>query len=288
MLKIGRRHRLKVIRAVDFGVYLDSEAGDILLPRKYVPQGTEVGDILEVFIYKDPENRLIATTLVPKASVGEFAYLKVKEITNVGAFLDWGLEKDLLVPYKEQQQKMAAGRRYIVRIFLDERTDRITGSTKIDRFIERNEIRLREGDAVDLLVYQFTDIGIKVIINDCYFGMLYKNEVFQELHIGDRVKGFVKRIREDKKIDVMLKKGGIEDIEEAKRVILEKLEAGKRFLPLTDNSPPEEIRAALQMSKKTFKKAIGGLYKEGFIDLREDGIKLKRPDKAKILHKFKF
>ncbi|MCL4490352.1 MAG: S1-like domain-containing RNA-binding protein [Nitrospirae bacterium] len=289
MPEIGKYNQLTVKKKTDFGVYLDSEAGDILLPEKHVPGGTEIGDRLKVFIYRDSEDRIIATTLAPAATVGEFAYLKVKEVTKVGAFLEWGIEKDLLVPYSEQFKRMEAGKRYIVRIFLDEGTKRITATTKIMRFIERENIRLREGENVDLLVCQFTDMGIKVIINNSYWGMLYENEVYQKLNIGDKVKGFVKKIREDRKIDVILTGGGFEDIEVSKKTIIKKLKDSKGgFLPLGDNSAPELIREVLHMSKKTFKKAIGSLYKEGIIEIKYDGIKLKRVDKAKIIHKFKF
>ncbi len=289
MLKIGTYNQLPVLKEVDFGVYLGSEEEQVLLPGKYVPAGTRIGDVLNVFIYKDSEDRTIATTLTPYAVVGEFAYLQVKEVTKIGAFLDWGLEKDLLVPYSEQFKRMEAGKKYIVRIFLEERTERPTATSKIMRFIEQDDVRLREGEDVDLLVYQFSDLGAKVIINNTYLGMLYKNEVYQELHIGEKLKGFVKKIREDKKIDVVLRKGGTEDIEEMKKVVLKRLKASKGgFLPLGDDSPPEVIRGEMHMSKKTFKKVIGMLYKEGFLDIKHDGIKLKRVDKAKILHKFKF
>lgn len=274
-MQLGKINRLIVKKSVEFGVYLDSDAGEILLPKKYVPDGASVGEPVDVFIYKDSEDRIIATTLVPRATVGEFAYLRVADVAKFGAFLEWGLEKDLLVPSSEQAKKMETGKSYVVRIFVDEKTGRITGSTKINRFLEYDEIPLAEGDTVDLMVYQFTDLGINVIVNSRYSGMLYRNEVFQQLNVGDRLKGFVKRIREDKKIDVKLAKGGYSDVEDAKKTLLKKLKDSKGVLPLGDNSPPELIRDTLQMSKKTFKKAVGGLYRDGVIELKENGIRLK-------------
>ncbi|MCC6346950.1 MAG: GntR family transcriptional regulator [Nitrospirales bacterium] len=289
MLEIGKYNELTVKKKTDFGFFLDSPEGDILLPRKYVPEGTKIGDPLKVFIYKDSEDRTIATTLTPRATVGEFASLRVKEVTRVGAFLEWGLEKDLLVPYREQAEKMRAGSRYIVYLFLEEQTKRITATSKIGRFIEKEDIRLHEGEEVDLLVYRPTDRGFKVIINNRYFGMLYKNEIFRELAVGDRARGFVKKIREDRRIDAVLTREGFEDIEEVKKQILKKLQESRGgFLPLTDESTPQSIREELDMSKKTFKKAVGSLYRDGVLEIKHDGIKLVRPDKRKILHKFRF
>ena len=287
-LEIGRFNQLKIKKDTTIGVYLDSEAGEILMPRKYVPLEAGAGDSIRVFVYRDSEDRLIATTLTPAAVVGEFACLKVVAISRAGAFLDWGIQKDLLVPYSEQSGKMEVGGKYIVRIFLDERTQRITATTKISRFIEKENVDLHEGENVAVLVYRVTDLGIKVIVNNRYFGMLYKNEVFEKLHIGDKAEGYVKRIRQDGKIDVMLGKAGPADIEEAKAVIITALKGHKGFLPLGDHSAPEHIREIVHMSKKTFKKAVGGLYKKELIEIKEDGIKLKRVDKAKMIHLFKF
>ncbi len=287
-LEIGRFNELKIIKETTIGVYLDSDAGEILMPRKYVPQEARPGDSIRVFVYRDSEDRLIATTLMPAAVVGEFACLKVVAISRAGAFLEWGVQKDLLVPYSEQAVKMEVGGKYIVRIFLDERTRRITATTRIGRFIEKENVDLREGENVAVLVYGIIDLGIKVIVNNRYFGMLYKNEVFEKLHIGDKAEGYVKRIRPDGKIDVMLGKAGPADIEEAKDVIIKALKEHKGFLPLGDHSAPEHIREIVHMSKKTFKKAVGGLYKKELIEIKDDGIKLKRLDKAKMVHLFKF
>jgi len=287
-LEIGRFNELKIIKETTIGVYLGSDAGDILMPRRYVPQEARAGDSIRVFVCRDSEDRLIATTLTPAAVVGEFACLKVVAISRAGAFLDWGVPKDLLVPYSEQSGKMEVGGKYIVRIFLDEGTQRITATSRISRFIEKENVDLREGENVALIVYRATDLGIKVIVNNRYFGMLYKNEVFQKLHIGDKAEGYVKRIRPDGKIDVLLGKAGPADIEEAKVAIIKTLKEHKGFLPLGDHSAPEHIREIVHMSKKTFKKAVGGLYKKELIEIKEDGIKLKRVDKARIVHLFKF
>jgi len=287
-LEIGRFNELKIIKETTIGVYLGSDAGDILMPRKYVPREARAGDSIRVFVCRDSEDRLIATTLTPAAVVGEFACLRVVAISRAGAFLDWGIPKDLLVPYSEQSGKMEVGGKYIVRIFLDERTQRITATSKISRFIEKENVDLQEGEKVALIVYRTTDLGIKVIVDNRYFGMLYKNEVFQRLNIGDKTEGYVKRVRPDGKIDVLLGKAGPADIEEAKVEIIKTLKEHKGFLPLGDHSAPEHIREIVHMSKKTFKKAVGGLYKKELIEIKEDGIKLKRVDKAKIIHLFKF
>ncbi len=287
-LEIGKFNELEIVRETAIGLYLNSDAGEILLPRKYVPQGACAGSSVRVFVYRDSEDRLIATTLMPAAVVGEVAYLKVVAITRAGAFLDWGIQKDLLVPYSEQSEKMEVGKKYIVRIFLDERTQRIAATAKIRKFIEEEGTGLRRGQTVSLLVYRFVETGIKVIIDNRCFGMLYKNEVFDKLHIGDKAEGFVSRIRPDRKIDVMLGKGGLAETDEAKAVILRALKEHSGFLPLGDNSDPGHIREMLHMSKRTFKKAAGGLYKDDMIEIKENGIKLKRMAKAKMVHLFKF
>ncbi|MBF0559290.1 MAG: GntR family transcriptional regulator [Nitrospirae bacterium] len=287
-LEIGKFNDLTVKKETAIGVYLDSDAGDILLPRKYVPGGAGVGDVVNVFVYCDSEDRLVATTLKPAALVGECAWLKVVALSRAGAFLDWGIQKDLLVPYSEQSVKMEVGNKYIVRIFLDERTQRIAATTKIGRFMEKENTGLREGESASLLIYRFTDYGIKVIINNRCFGLLYENEVFEKLHVGDKVEGHIRRIRPDGKIDVVLGKTGTEGIEDAKVAIMRALKEHRGFLPMGDFSAPEHIREMLHMSKKTFKKAVGGLYKNELIEIKEDGIKLKKVDKAKMVQNFKF
>jgi predicted RNA-binding protein (virulence factor B family) len=276
MLEIGKFNQLEVTRicAPSPGAYLSSEVGEILLPQKYVPAGLQPGDIVNVFIHLDSEDRLIATTLVPKAVVGQFALLVVKDISGVGAFLDWGLEKDLFVPFGEQPVPMKKGASYLVRLYLDN-TGRIAASAKLSKYIETEQIPLRFGEEVELLIWEFTDLGAKVIINDRYAGLLFNNELYDRPEPGSRLKGYVQKIRPDKKIDVTLRRGGETDLEGSKERVLQTLAAAGGFLPLGDKSPPEQIIELLKMSKKTFKKAIGTLYKEAVIELTNEGIKLR-------------
>jgi predicted RNA-binding protein (virulence factor B family) len=244
------------------------------LPIKYVPKDVKIGDEINVFIYTDSEDRLIATTLKPLAILDEFACLTVVHTTDFGSFLEWGLEKHLFVPLKEQHRLMREGQRYIVRLCLDQRTNRVIGVGKISGFIEKENINLQEGEEVELLVYEKTSLGIMCIINNKYAGMLYTNEVFKDLELGDKTVGYIKKIREDNKIDLSIRKLGFKGIVEEKSIILEQLEANKGFLPYNDNSPADEIQRVFQMSKKTFKKLIGNLYKNGVIRIEDNGIYL--------------
>jgi uncharacterized protein len=274
MLEIGKYNTLEIAKTVDFGVYLNSDDGEILLPAKYVPENYEVGQMLEVFIYRDSEDRIIATTLRPYAQAGEFAYLKVKQVASFGAFMDWGLEKDLLVPLHNQKDLLQEGRHYIVYVYLDESSDRIVGTTKIGKYLQNENIDVQEGDKADLMVAGVTDLGIKVIINNKYLGMLYSNEVFRDLDIGERVSGYIKKIREDNKIDVTLQKAGYDEVTDAADRIMNKLRFSGGYLELTDKSDPLDIYETLGMSKKVFKKAIGSLYKQGKIVLEPNQIRL--------------
>ena len=274
MVALGDFNELEVAREVDFGVYLDSEDGEILLPGKYVPPGTRPGDTVRVFVYRDSEDRMIATTLTPKARVGEFAALEVKQTNAFGAFLDWGLEKDLFVPFQNQRDKMQAGRNYLVYVYLDDPSDRIVATTKISKYLSNDRLTVQEGDEVELLVAEETDLGFKVIINRRHLGVLYHNEIFQPLGIGQQLTGYVKKIREDQKIDVTLRKAGYDEVKEAARTVLLRLRQAGGVLPLSDSSTPDEVQQHLQMSKKTFKRAIGSLYKRGEIDLLPDHIRL--------------
>ena len=277
MLGLGKFNDLKVIKKVDFGVYLKSDDLEILLPLKYVPEGLRQGEVINVFIYKDSEDRLIATTLKPYAIVDEFAYLRVKQVNQTGAFLDWGIEKDLLVPFREQGKKMEEGKRYMVRIYLDQSTQRIAASAQINKFIEKENIDLQEEDIVQIQVAQKTDMGYNAIINNQYLGLLFGNEIFENINIGDKKNAFVKRIREDKKIDLSLQRSGYELIDVSKNRILKMLKENKGFLPLSDSSSAQKISRVLKMSKKSFKKSIGTLYKERIIEINYDGIKLIVP-----------
>lgn len=275
MLEIGKYNTLEVVKHVDFGIYLDSDKGEILMPLKYVPEGTELGDQIEAFIYKDSEDRLIATTLHPKAVVGDFAALKVKQITNAGAFLDWGLEKDLLVPHAEQHRPMQEGKTYVVKVCLDPKTERIIAISKLSAFVSKDPSELEPGQQVRLMVYEETDLGFMALIDLKFRGILYKNEVFRHLSVGDELDGFVKKVREDLKVDLTLKKFGYSEVGDAKDIVLTLLRENGGVMPVSDSSSPEKIKAHFEMSKKVFKKAIGALYKEGKIDLEENSIRLK-------------
>jgi predicted RNA-binding protein (virulence factor B family) len=274
MFEIGRIHTLQVDHLDDRGAWLGEGGAPILLPRREVPDEIKPGDRFSVFVTRDATGSLVATLRRPLGQVGEFALLKVSQVTRHGAFLDWGLEKDLLVPFSEQPERMQVGRNYLVKVCLDS-LERVVGTARIDRCLEKEKIDLVEGESVDLIIWEFTDLGARVIINDLYAGLLYKDELKGGLKRGDRIKGYVKRLREDRKIDVTLSRGGIEGVEEAKEVILAALRQSE-FLPLHDQSPPAVIQQVLGMSKKTFKKAVGGLYKAGQVEFCDEGIRLKK------------
>ncbi|MBA2710746.1 MAG: GntR family transcriptional regulator [Tatlockia sp.] len=275
MIKIGQFNNLKVIKEVDFGVYLDGKDwGEILLPNKVVPSGSKINDSLEVFIYFDSEDRIVATTLKPLASIGQCAFLKVIDVNSVGAFLNWGLDKDLLVPRPEQQRPMQQDKSYIVYLKQDNK-GRIIASSKLDHFLDKSPITFKEGEEVDLLIAEKTEMGTKVIINERHWGLVHSSEIFQSLHYGKRMKGYIKTIRDDGKIDVVLRKTGRDNIQELSQSILAKLSKNQGFLPLHDKSSPEEIKHVLGESKKNFKMAIGQLYKQGHILIESNGIRLK-------------
>jgi len=275
MIELGRNNTLKVAREVDFGLYLTNGEEDILLPEKYVPEGSKVGDELEVFVYKDSEDRPIATTLDPFAKLDEFACLEVVDVNSNGAFLDWGLEKDLFVPIKEQQSKMKEGGNYVVKVCFDYRTERLIGVGKIDSLFNKDTSSLEEGEEVNLLIYAQTDLGYNAVINNQYTGLIYHNDVFVPLSIGDKTSGFIKSLRADGKIDLTIRPEGLDAIEAAKRSILVNLRFSKDgVLELHDKSDADEIKLKLGLSKKMFKKAIGGLYKDGKISLEDNCIKL--------------
>lgn len=274
MLQIGTYHTLKIARATKVGLFLVNETEEVLLPNKYVPAEYHIGDDLTVFIYLDHEERPVATTLKPYITLNEFAVLKVNYTNSFGAFLDWGLEKDLFVPFKEQARPMEKDKRYVVFLYLDEKTNRLVASSKINQFFEQEEINLTVNQEVNLMVSHITDAGINVIINGLYKGLAYKNEVYETVSPGFKTKGYIKQIRPDGKIDVSFQKLGFEVIDDSAKHVLQALKDNKGFLKLTDNSHPEEIKTVLKMSKKTFKKAIGSLYKQKQIDLKDDGIYL--------------
>lgn len=274
MINIGAYNELEVVKQLDFGIYLKDGDIEILMPTKWVPQGTKIGDRLNVFIFRDSDDRLIATTVVPYAMAETFAFLEVKQVNDIGAFLDWGMDKDLLVPFREQTFRMEAGKSYVVFVYVDEKTDRLTASAKLKDFFVSEPDTIQEGDIVDLLIYSETPLGYNAVINDLYSGLLYKNEVFETIRIGDKLKGYVKRIREDNKIDLSLQKSGFELVDDVKWRILNLLKQNEGFLPLNDNSSPEEIKSKLQISKKAFKKAVGALYRERLVKLTDKGVEL--------------
>ncbi len=274
MIEIGKYNTLKIERDTQVGLYLTDGNEDILLPNKYVPREFEIGDELIVFVYLDHEERPVATTLEPYIYLNEFALLRVNYTNKFGAFLNWGLEKDLFVPFREQARPMEKGKRYLVYMYLDEKSNRLAASSKINQFLNNETLTIEEGEEVDLIVSHITDMGINVIINEQHKGLMYKDEVYEDLRTGDRVKGFIKMIRPDNKIDVTLQKTGFEGIEPNAEKILDELRASRGFLRLNDNSHPEDIKTVLRMSKKTFKKAIGTLYKQKLIEIKDDGIYL--------------
>ena len=253
---------------------VDIDENEVLLPNKYVPLDAKNEDELNVFVYTDSEDRPVATTLTPLAIRNEFACLRVKDVNNIGAFMDWGLEKDLLVPFSEQNKNMRPGQWHMVYVYLDQITKRLTASAKVHYYYERDNIELEEGQEVNITIGETTTIGTTVVVDNMYQGLLYENEVFQELLKGSKMKGFVKFIREDGKVDVSLRKTRMEHLEEGAARIVERLKANSGELKLNDKSTPEEIQMLLQMSKKNFKRSLGILYKQKMILIGEEGIKL--------------
>ena len=272
-IELGKFNQLEVVKTVDFGLYLDGgEEGEILLPTRYVPDGCEVGDILNVFIYLDIDERLIATTLTPLVQVGQFAYLEVAWVNQYGAFLNWGLMKDLFVPFSEQKMKMQVGRKYIIHAHLDDESYRIVASAKVDRYLSKEMPEYKPGDEVDILIWQKTDLGFKAIIDNKFGGLLYDNEIFTEPETGMRMKAYIKQVREDGKIDLELQKAGFEKIDDFSKTLLDYIKEHEGHISITDKSPAEEIYHTFNVSKKTFKKGVGDLYRKRLISLHEDGI----------------
>ena len=274
-IKLGKFNQLEVVKKVDFGIYLDGgEEGEVLLPTRYVPEDCAVGDILNVFLYLDMEERLIATTLVPYVQVGEFAYLEVAWVNQYGAFLNWGLMKDLFVPFREQKMKMQGGRKYMIHAHLDDESYRIVASAKVERYLSKEKPEYAAGDEVDILVWQKTDLGFKAIIDNKYSGLLYENEIFTPLSAGMQLKAYVKQVREDGKVDLMLQKPGFAKVGDFSKTLLDYLREQGGRIALTDKSPAEEIYEVFGVSKKTFKKGVGDLYKKRLISLQDDAIVL--------------
>ncbi len=275
MITIGQTYHLDVVKTIKFGAYLDAkDLGEVLLPQKYVPHNLAVGDTIEVFLYLDSEDRPIATTQIPEARAGEFAYLKVVDVSKVGAFLDWGLDKDVLVPFSEQHQPMEVGHAYLVFLYINKADGRITASSKIDKFLDEEvPHHYAPQQAVDLIIANSTDLGYKAIINHRYWGVLYKDEVFQRLSFGQSIKGFIKRLRPDGKIDLTLR-GGKQTRDKYETIILNYLKKQNGFATVHDKSDPKLITQLFGMSKVAFKKAIGSLYRQKLITISKDGIRL--------------
>lgn len=275
MVPIGKYNDMKINKILNFGAYLDAgDTDEILLPLHKLPENAESGDVIRVFVYKDSENRPIATTDHPKIQLNQFAFLEVKDVNKYGAFLDWGIENQLLVPFREQKEEMEAGKRYVVMMYLDRISDRLVATTKVDKHLESQPEEMEEGQEVDVLVYDETDLGYNVIVDHKYQGLVYGNEVFHEVNIGDEYPGYVKKIRDDGNIDISLRKTGIEGLQDNSKRIYQALRESHGFLPLNDKSSPNAIRDILQMSKKTFKRSIGMLYKQRIIEITDDGIRL--------------
>lgn len=272
MIAIGKFNVLTVCEELAEGLLLTDRTDTVLLPRKAVSPEMQLGAEVNVFVYKDNETRLVATTQVPNAVVGEFAYMEVKAVNTAGAFLDWGLEKDILVPFREQTIAMQEGNWYVVYVYLDVVSSRVTASARLSKFLQQADDTLKENDAVDILITKRTNLGFDAIINNAYRGLLYENEIFEIVNVGEKRKAYIKKIRDDFKIDLKLQARDFGISDDAKEKVIAALQSNNGFLPLNDNSEPDAIRDQLQMSKKSFKKAIGGLFKEKKIILRPDGI----------------
>ena len=273
-LRLGQTNRLTVVRRAEQGLYLSGGPEDILLPNRYVPEGANVGDELDVFVYLDSEERLVATTETPLAQVGDFAWLEVAWVNQFGAFLDWGLMKDLFVPFSEQKMKMQKGRSYLVHIHLDPQTYRIVASAKIERYLSKDWPPYHGGDEVDALIWQKTDLGFKAIVDNQFAGLLFDDEIFRELHSGDHLRAFVKQVRPDGKIDLSLQRKGQKAVADFSDILLNHLRTNGGFSALGDKSPAEEIYALFGVSKKVFKKAVGDLYRRRLITIEDEGIRV--------------
>ena len=274
-IELGKFNQLEVVKEVDFGVYLDGgEEGEILLPTRYVPEDCKIGDFLNVFLYLDMDERLIATTLTPLVQVGQFACLEVAWVNQFGAFLNWGLMKDLFVPFREQKMKMQVGRKYVIHAHLDDESYRIVASAKVERYLSKDRPEYASGDEVNILIWQKTDLGFKVIVDNRFSGLVYENDLFRPLHTGDRVQAYIKQVRPDGKLDITLQKQGREAVDDFSQVLLEHLQHNAGRTPLCDKSPAEEIYAMFGVSKKVFKKAVGDLYKKRLIEITDEGLRL--------------
>ncbi|EDM44068.1 hypothetical protein SCB49_10772 [unidentified eubacterium SCB49] len=273
MIKIGEYNTLTILRETEPGLYLgDEEENVVLLPHRYKPESFEIGDEIEVFVYLDYEERPVATNLTPYVHLNDFGYLHCSDVNQYGAFMDWGLQKQLFVPFKEQARPMKVGNWYIVYLYLDEQTERLVGSSKTNKYLSNDAVVLEKFQEVNLLVTHITELGANVIIEGKHAGLIHNDDIFEDIRTGDRIKGYVKKVREDKKVDVVLQAPGYRSIEPNANFILDELKAAGGFLPLHDKSDPITIKNEMGMSKKSFKKAIGTLYREKQIVIKPDGI----------------
>jgi predicted RNA-binding protein (virulence factor B family) len=275
--EVGKILELEALKETPQGVYLVTDTDEeILLPNKYVPQDLQMGDMVEVFIYTDSEDRPIATTLDPKIKMNEFAFLKVVDVNQYGAFLDWGMEKDLLLPFSEQQATVEATKRYLVYMYKDEVTNRLVATTKLGKYVKENKVEINIGDKVDLLVSGETEIGFKVIVNNLHYGMVFKSELYKELNVADKLTGYLQRIRADNRLDITLNSAKLNDVETLANEIYERLLKAKGSLPISDKSSPELVKKEFQVSKKAFRRALGLLYSERKITITPESIDLVR------------
>ena len=275
MIKLGDYNTLKIVKSVDFGLYLDGgEAGEILLPTRYVPKNAKIGDELEVFIYLDQDEKLVATTLRPLAKVGDIACLEVAWVNEYGAFLNWGLMKDLFCPFREQKMRMQKGYHYVVYVKEDEESHRLIATAKVDKYLYTDRPPYKHGDAVDILIWQKTDLGFKAIVDNHYQGLIYEDQIFQPLHTGDRMTAYVDHIRQDNKIDITLQPTGRRQTEEFSEILLRYLQENDGHCDLGDKSPSELIADRFKVSKKVYKKAVGDLYRRRLITISDNGIDL--------------
>ena len=275
MIKIGEHNTLEILRETDPGLYLgDTQENVVLLPHRYKPENFNIGDMLEVFVYLDYDERPVATTLTPHVLLNDFGYLHCSDVNEFGAFMDWGVQKQLFVPFKEQARPMKVGNWYIVYMYMDMQTNRLVGSSKTNKYLNNDSVTLKKFDQVSIMVTHITDLGANVIINGTHKGLIFINDIFEDIRTGDTMKAYIKRVREDNKIDVVLQSPGYRSIEPNANFILEELKAAGGFMSLHDKSDPQDIKNELGMSKKSFKKAIGTLYKDKQIQIKQDGISL--------------
>ena len=275
MIKIGEHNTLEILRETDPGLYLgDTQENVVLLPHRYKPENFNIGDMLEVFVYLDYDERPVATTLTPHVLLNDFGYLHCSDVNEFGAFMDWGVQKQLFVPFKEQARPMKVGNWYIVYMYMDMQTNRLVGSSKTNKYLNNDTVTLKKFDQVSIMVTHITDLGANVIINGTHKGLIFINDIFEDIRTGDTMKAYIKRVREDNKIDVVLQSPGYRSIEPNANFILEELKAAGGFMSLHDKSDPQDIKNELGMSKKSFKKAIGTLYKDKQIQIKQDGISL--------------